>query len=214
MTTVFLIRHGETEWNQQGIHQGHMDSPLTPHGENQARQLGERFQAIGRPFDAIYSSDLGRAKQTVEAICRPIGQSGAIQWEPRLRERALGILEGLTYPQIEEKMPEDYRQHTSGDPDYCPEGGESWRDLYGRATSTLEDLATSHDGERILCVTHGGVVSMAMRHCMGIDLAIPRRFHIANTALNILECEDRTWRLRTWGDTAHLEGETTLDEML
>ncbi|MEM9479190.1 MAG: histidine phosphatase family protein [Verrucomicrobiota bacterium] len=214
MTTVFLIRHGETEWNQQGIHQGHMDSPLTTHGESQARRLGERFRSAGISFDSVYASDLGRAKQTVEAICTPIEQTADIQWEPRLRERALGVLEGLTYPQIKEKMPEDHRQHTSGDPDYRPDGGESWRDLFQRATTTLEDLAGKHGGERILCVTHGGVVSMAMRHCLGIELATPRQFHIANSALNILEWQDQLWRLRTWGDTAHLEGETTLDEML
>ncbi len=213
MTTVYLIRHGETEWNRDGIHQGHMDSPLTPHGERQASQLGERFARGGVGFAAVYVSDLGRAMQTAQRICDPIGQAGEIEAVPGLRERGLGVLEGLTYPQIAEQLPDDHRQHISGDPGYCPEGGESWADLFGRSTAALRALAEAHDGEQILCVTHGGVVSMAMRDCMGIGLEVPRRFHIPNSALNILEWHGEAWQLRTWGDTAHLSG-GALDEML
>ncbi len=214
MTTVYLIRHGETQWNRDGIHQGHMDSPLTEHGKRQARQLGERFAGMDLKFDAIYSSDLGRAVQTAEAICEPIGQKDIIQQAPGLRERALGVLEGLTYPQIAEKLPEDHRLHTSGDPHYRPKNGESWADIFERASRVLRNIAGNHDEQTVLCVSHGGVVSMAMRDCMGVDLFTPRRFHIPNTALNILEWHDAFWDLRTWGDVSHFEGESALDEML
>ncbi|MFP6873847.1 MAG: histidine phosphatase family protein [Verrucomicrobiales bacterium] len=215
MTTLFIIRHGETEWNLSGLHHGHMDSRLTPAGERQAQLLGKRFASEGTRFDAVYTSDLGRAMQSVQRICRAAGQQDIIQKEPRLRERALGLLEGLTYAEIAEQMPGDHKQHTSGDPDYRPEGGESWRDIYNRTGNILNELAHYHDGGCILCVTHGGVISMAMKSCMGMDLAAKRRFHIQNTALNVLERHaENDWQLRTWGDTAHLRGEAALDEML
>ena len=215
MTTLFIIRHGETEWNLSGLHQGHMDSPLTPAGECQAQLLGKRLASEGTRFDAVYTSDLGRAVQSVQKICRAISEEIIIKEESRLRERALGLLEGLTYAEIAEQMPEDHKQHISGDPDYRPEGGESWRDIYTRTGNILNELAQRHDGGSILCVTHGGVISMAMKSCMGIDLSARRRFHIQNTALNVLERHaENDWQLRTWGDTAHLRGGAALDEML
>ena len=191
-----------------------MDSVLTEPGARQAGQLGERFAKEERRFETIYSSDLGRAMQTARAICEPIGQVEEIKATPHLRERGLGILEGLTYPEIAEQLPEDSKRHLSGDPDYRPEGGESWADLYKRSTAALRKLAAAHDGETILCISHGGVVGSAMRDCMGLDLNSPRRFHIANTAVNVLEWKGDVWNLRTWGDIAHLGAEGALDEML
>ncbi len=215
MTTLFIIRHGETEWNLNGLHQGHMDSPLTTAGERQARLLGRRFASDGTRFDAVYTSDLGRAMQSVQEICQASGQEVSIQKESQLRERALGLLEGLTYAEIAEQMPGDHKQHISGNPDYRPEGGESWRDIYTRTGNILNELAQRHDGQSILCVTHGGVISMAMKSCIGIDLSAKRCFHIQNTALNVLERHaENDWQLRTLGDTAHLRDGAALDEML
>ena len=215
MTTLFLIRHGETEWNLKGIHQGHLDSPLTHKGENQARLLGMRLAREGMQFDTIYTSDLGRAMQSATNICKETGQEPLITREPRLRERALGLLEGLTYAEIEEKFPDDYASHISGDADYRPEGGESWRDIQERTVCALNDLASSNIGAKILCVTHGGMITMAVKSCLGIDIEAKRRFNVQNTALNILEWRHPDdWQLRTLGDTSHLQGDSTLDEML
>ena len=215
MTTLYIIRHGETDWNLKGIHQGHMDSPLTKEGEHQTQLLGTRFAAQGIRFDAIYTSDLGRAMQSTSNICREIGQEPIVQKDPRLRERALGWLEGLTYGQIAEQSPEDHQRHTSGDPDYRPEGGESWRDTHGRAGAIINELARHNDGGSILCLTHGGIISMAMKSCMGIDICAKRRFHVQNAALNVLEWHaENDWQLRTLGDTSHLQNGPALDEML
>ena len=215
MTTLFIIRHGETEWNQKGIHQGHMDSPLTRDGENQAKLLGVRLAGEGMRFDAIYTSDLGRAVQSANIICRETGQEHMIIREARLRERALGRLEGLTYSEIAEQFPGDYNRHTSGDADYRPEGGESWRDILERTGNILNELAQCNDDGKILCVTHGGIITMAIKACLGIDIAAPRRFHVQNTALNVMEWNSQdNWQLRTLGDTSHLQGGSALDEML
>ena len=215
MTLVYIIRHGETDWNLKGIHQGHQDSNLTAKGQEQADCLGQRFKDAGLIFDHIYSSDLGRANETVKRICTPTGQEGLIKTTESLRERALGVLEGLTYKEIEANLPEDYKQHTSGNPDYKPEGGESWKDTCNRAGKALEEIAQKHDGQKVLCVTHGGIVSMALRLCLNIPLNEKRRFGIPNTGINIFEYHpEEGWRLRTWGDISHFSDGRVLDEML
>ena len=215
MVTVYLIRHGETEWNLRGIHQGHMDSNLTPKGKEQAYGLGSSLLESEISFDAIYSSDLGRALKTAEQICTPTGQEKLIQKDSSLRERSLGHIEGLTYQELADQMPEDYRRHVSGDPDKRPKGGESWKDFFDRAETSLKKIALRHDGERILCVTHGGFVSMALRFCLNINLQDNRRISIPNTAVNVFEFHSEgSWRLRTWGDISHFKNGKILDEML
>ena len=215
MVRVYLIRHGETEWNLRGIHQGHMDSNLTPKGKEQANGLGNRFLESEISFDAIYSSDLGRALKTAEQICTPTRQEKLIQKDSSLRERSLGHIEGLTYQELADQMPEDYRRHVSGDPDYRPEGGESWRDFLNRSESSLKEIALRHNDEKILCVTHGGFVSMALRFCLNINLQDKRRFSIPNTAVNVFEFHaEGGWKLLTWGDISHFKNGEILDEML
>ncbi|MBK1833018.1 histidine phosphatase family protein [Roseibacillus ishigakijimensis] len=214
MTELYLIRHGETEWNRAGLWQGHEDSPLTENGVEQAQSLGARFAQEELHFDAIYSSDLGRAYRTCEYLVEPLGQRGDIKIETDLRERALGNLQGLTFAQIEAEHPEDAVLHASGDPHYAPEGGESWADTFARASAALRRIVRRHDGQRVLAVSHGGVIGMALRDALGLNLLPPRRFQLPNTAVNIFQFADHNWTLRTWGDTAHLKNVTVLDEVV
>lgn len=215
MTLVYIIRHGETEWNLKGIHQGHNDSELTQKGKEQADRLGQRFKESNLKFNGIYSSDLGRALDTAKRICQPTGQDELIIKTPSLRERALGVLEGLTYQEIKDTLPRDYEQHTSGDPNYKPVGGESWIETQDRVKEALNEIAENHHNEQILCVTHGGIVSMLLRFCLNIPLNEKRKFAIPNTGINIFEHRDEAgWRLRTWGDISHFNESEILDEML
>ncbi|WP_411845788.1 histidine phosphatase family protein [Roseibacillus persicicus] len=214
MTELYLIRHGETEWNRAGLWQGHEDSPLTENGVEQAECLGERFAKEGIRFDAIYTSDLGRSHNTCKLLVEPLGQLDEIQIDIGLRERALGPLQGLTFEQIQEQFPDDAELHASGDPHYAPEGGESWADTFARSSAALRKIARRHDGQKVLAVSHGGVIGMALRDALGLNLLPPRRFQLPNTALNIFNYQDHNWNLRTWGDTAHLKNVTVLDEVV
>jgi probable phosphoglycerate mutase len=214
MTEVYLIRHGETEWNRKGLWQGLQDSALTENGIEQAKSLGQRFADDQIRFDAIYSSDLGRSHDTTKLLTEPIGQLDEIILEPGLRERALGHLQGLTFAEIKEKFPEDAELHVSGDPHFAPEGGESWAETFARSCKTLRAIARRHDGQRVLAVSHGGVIGMALRDCLGLELLPPRRFQLPNAALNIFHFEDHNWMLQTWGDTAHMQHVTVLDEVV
>ncbi|MEM9081274.1 MAG: histidine phosphatase family protein [Verrucomicrobiota bacterium] len=215
MTELYFIRHGETEWNRSGLWQGHSDSPLTENGRDQAKALGQRFASENLSFDAIYTSDLGRAHDTCKLLTAPIDQSDQIQLEPALRERALGHLEGLTFQQIQDQHPEEARLHAAGDPHFSPaNGGESWADTFARAGAALRTIVRNHPDQRILAVSHGGIVGMLLRDCLGLNLLPPRRFQLPNAALNIFRFTDPDWSLQTWGDTAHLSNVTVLDEVL
>lgn len=214
MTEIYLIRHGETEWNRAGLWQGLEDSPLTENGIEQAQCLGARFAKEEIKFDAIYTSDLGRSHNTCKYLVEPIGQLDDIQIDKGLRERALGPLQGLTFEQIQEQFPEDSELHASGDPHYAPEGGESWADTFARSSAALRAIARKHDGQKVLAVSHGGVIGMALRDALGLNLLPPRRFQLPNTALNIFTYSDHNWTLRTWGDTSHLKHVTVLDEVV
>ena len=199
-TQVIIVRHGETEWNIRGIRQGHLDSRLTTKGMAQAKALGTR---LGREkFTALYSSDLGRAVESAQAIANVTGH--AILTDERLRERHLGIFQGLNAEEINSKYPEERRLLRTEGPGYVIPGGESMVQQVARNIDCLNDLAAKHQGEQIVVVTHGGVVSGFFRHTLEISLEARRRFEFVNAGINVFAHEDGNWMLLTWGDVSHL----------
>ena len=199
-TQMIIVRHGETEWNINGIRQGHLDSALTGKGIAQAKALAARLAR--EEFTVLYSSDLGRAVQTAEEISKVTRHE--IVTDARLRERHLGIFQGLNADELNEKYPQERRQFRTMGPDYVIPGGESMRQQVERNVSYLNELAAKHQGEQIVVVTHGGVVSGFFRHTLEISLAAPRRFEFVNAGLNIFAHEEGNWMLLTWGDVSHL----------
>jgi probable phosphoglycerate mutase len=199
-TQVILVRHGETEWNIARIRQGHLDSRLTEKGIEQAKALAQRLAR--EKFTALYSSDLGRAVQTAMAIADLSGHE--IVTDARLRERHLGIFQGLNGDEITAKYPEERRQFRTMGPDYVIPGGESMRQQVLRNVAYLNELAAKHHGEQVVVVTHGGVVSGFFRHTLEIPLEAPRRFEFVNAGINVFAREEEIWMLLTWGDVSHL----------
>lgn len=199
-TQLIIVRHGQTEWNIAGIRQGHLDSRLTERGMAQAKALAQRLAR--ERFSALYSSDLGRAVQTAMAIADLTGHE--IITDPRLRERHLGIFQGLSGNEILEKYPEERRMLRTLGPDYVIPGGESMKQQVERNVAYLTDLAHKHVGETIVVVTHGGVVSGFFRQTLAIPLDAPRRFEFVNAGLNVFAYEEESWVLLTWGDVSHL----------
>ena len=199
-TQVIIVRHGETEWNIANIRQGHLDSPLTGEGIAQARALAQRL--LRERFSALYSSDLGRAMQTAQIIAEATGHE--IVADPRLRERHLGIFQGLRSDEMKEKYPEEYRLHRTLGPDYVIPAGESVRQQVARNLAYLNEIAAKHPGETIVVITHGGVLSGLFRHTFSIPFEAPRRFEFTNAGLNVFLYEEGSWFLQTWGDLSHL----------
>lgn len=207
-TILFAVRHGETQWNRAGIQQGHMDSPLTDRGVEQARSLAEGL--ADRQIEVIYASDLGRAMRTAEIIAERLALP--VQPDDRLRERHLGVMQGLTYAQFRERQPDVAAAYENGGPDYELPGGESARQRFERHLSCVADLASRHAGQRVLIVVHGGVLNSLLSHTMGLPLDAPRRFSLFNAAINRFTVRGDDWRLDTWGDLSHLEGSDALDD--
>jgi probable phosphoglycerate mutase len=197
-TLVYLIRHGETLWNIEKRLQGQLDSPLTGDGLLQASMLAGRFSSVR--FDAVYSSDLGRARQTAEIISSRSNHV-AVTFDDRIRERHFGCFQGLTWEEITEKFPEEAAEELAGNPMNCVPGGESKQQLLSRAIAFFEDIALRHTNQKILIVSHGGILNAWTRHVLHIPLDTPRRFHIDNAAINVFELCDNRWYLKTFGET-------------
>ena len=200
-TQLLAIRHGETEWNSESRFQGHLNSVLNAEGLKQANALGARFSA--ESFDLLYSSDLGRALQTARAIAAHTGHE--ILVEPRLRERNMGIFQGLTPAEVQSRYPDEYVRFKSNDPEYVIPEGESMHQLFERCVACFADLAQSHAGMTLATVTHGGMLAMLYRHATAMPLAAPRDFSLHNTSVNRFRRTQDAWELQRWGDIAHLE---------
>ena len=208
VTTLVLVRHGETAWNVEGRIQGHMDIALNELGEAQAQAVGKRL--AGEKFVSVYASDLLRAYCTARPALTDPGST--IIKDARLRERHLGVLQGLTGDEARAGQPAAWHAFKSRDPDLPLAGGESLGEFSRRVTGFLDEIARNHAGERILAVTHGGVLDAAYRHARGMPLSAARDFPIYNASVNVLCHDHRGWRIESWGDVSHLPREFALDD--
>jgi probable phosphoglycerate mutase len=195
-TTVYLIRHGETTWNRELRLQGQFDSPLTSDGIRQAESLARRLAGMG--FDAVYSSDLGRARNTAVIITSHNG-SASIKYDVRLRERHFGDFQGLTWDEVSERYPDDARRELSGNPMNTVPGGESKHQVLQRTRDFFNDLVQHHPDHNVLVISHGGILNVWTRHVLQLPFDQPRRFHIDNTAINIFVFKGEHWYLKTLG---------------
>lgn len=206
-TEIILIRHGETEWNVAGRLQGQHDSLLTATGVKQAKALARRLQSD--QFSHLYSSDLGRALSTAQEIAHLTRHT--VIADRRLREKSLGILEGLTWPQAGERHPEIVSELDRHNYDYVVPEGESNNQMLARTLAFMEEIAEHHPGERVAAVTHGAVLSALFRYLLGVPLGTPRRFHILNTSIHEIAKEQGVWWVNLLGDTHHTR--VALDEV-
>jgi probable phosphoglycerate mutase len=152
VATLILARHGETDWNRDGIWQGHGDPPLNDVGRRQAADLARRLEDV--ELDALYSSDLRRAYETAEIIGRAKGVE--ITADPDLREMDVGSWSGLTPEEIATRFP-----------DMASHDGEPRNAFDTRAVGALTRIAGAHRGGQVLVVTHGGVVRALERQLSG-----------------------------------------------
>ncbi len=202
-TTLLLVRHGETDWNAAGRIQGQIDIELNAVGLAQAAQLAGTLR--DESFDAIYSSDLMRARQTVEPLLEH--RAVSVVYEPRLRERHFGRLQGMSRPEIVAQDAEAARQLESRDTGADFSGGESLRTFHRRCTTVLNEIVARHSAQRVLIVAHGGVLDSIYRHATGTTLAAVRTFGLRNAALNRLSVVTRDpvqFEVVIWDDTSHL----------
>ena len=213
-----FVRHGETLWNTERRLQGHQDIPLNELGLAQAaaaaRYLAQRHAQ--RPFSAVISSDLQRARQTANAIAG--ATQLVVQDAPGLRERHYGDFEGKTPAEARLHDPLAYEQLvTRGDLAAAPGNAEPLDVMAGRIEDCLRLLAVNHEDQSVILVTHGGVLDILYRWAMGRELSGPRDAPIPNVGLNWLDltlaADSLSWTMVAWGETGHL-ADASLDEIL
>lgn len=201
MTRLVIVRHGETAWNAEHRVQGQLDVPLNDTGRRQAQAVAS---VLGRErCVAIYSSDLGRARQTAEPTAAALGME--VRLDPGLRERHYGIFETHTYAEVQVKFPEDYARFDARDPDFDFRTGESLKAFYARAVASVTAIAARHPGEDVLVFTHGGVLDKLYRYITGLPLSAPREFGIPNCGINRIGTAPGGWQILEWADKRHLK---------
>ena len=163
MTTLLLVRHGETDWNRDGRWQGGSDTSLNDLGRSQARALA---QELDGSIGVVYSSDLSRARETAEIIAAKLGLE--IRFDPRLRERGFGSWEGLTTPEIEERFADSHRRWLAGE-SAGPDDAETFEDFFARVNGFLDDVLRRHPDEEVLVISHGGSIRVIHALATGLD---------------------------------------------
>jgi len=190
VTTILLARHGETDWNREGRFQGHADPPLNRTGRAQAVDLSAALMA--EQLAAVYSSPLRRALETAEVLATSHGLEPVPVDD--LREVDVGSWSGLTRAEVEERFPAQFARWL----DYGQgwEDGETYEEMGRRAVDALLQLAATHDGERVLAVTHGGPIRAAFAFADGTTHAEARRLgpRIGNTFVAELAVADGALR--------------------
>ena len=201
LTTIFFVRHGETDANLYNKIQGQTDVPLNESGLKQAELIGKRLKDVH--FDFIYSSDLSRAAVTA----RNIAGTREVLYTEQLREWNLGHWQGKYLKDISLMHQDEYALFKLRDTSFRPSGGESTLELSIRAKNFMKQIAEKHDGKTVLCVSHGGFLRSVLFNVMNLDKYPNSRTD--NTALFCFCTSDGgdTWQLVLWNDTSHLNSE-------
>lgn len=196
---LWLVRHGETDWNRERRTQGHSPNPLSELGVKQARRLAQRLS--GEPFNCVYSSDLERALQTARIV---FPARDLIQ-DVRLREIGRGVLEGTT----DAERTEEQRAllcHVRDDRLVRrPPGGENFQDVIDRVGAWLADLP---ERGRVIAFTHGGVIHASLHRLVGYSSSFSFAFN--NTGISRLVLEQDHTTISFLNDHAHLRGREDL----
>jgi probable phosphoglycerate mutase len=202
---LWLVRHGQTDWNAQRRIQGHTPTELNAAGRRQAEMLAHWFSS--RRFGAIWSSDLPRALQTAQAIAA--GQACSITTTQQLRERHLGVFEGKTWDEVR-AMRADLTNSATNNGDLADwtgvPGVESDAQLWTRTRSVLDAMSSDRPGQDVLAVTHGGVLKHVVWHVLGLPAGAPRRFGLSNGLTAVLEKRGGDYYLLSLLDIEMLTG--------
>lgn len=191
MITIGLIRHGITDWNNQGKAQGAANIPLNEEGKQQALAIANRLYEEEK-WDMLITSDLRRAVETAEIIGNklllPISS-----FDKRIREIHCGEIEGTTEEERVNKWGNNWRELNLG--------MEKHESVFKRANEAIEEIVDKNDGKRILVVSHGALIEITLQRLL------PERFQktqIKNTSITILQNCEGIWDCPLYNCIKHL----------
>ena len=198
---AYLVRHGETDWNREHRWQGWSDRPLNERGIAQARALAGRLRGVA--VDALYTSELARARETAAILGAALGLAPVD--EPGLREIGLGQLEGTDGKAVRPDVREAIAAAARLDPEPLVEGAENFTTFAGRIRAAWERIARAHVGGRVMLVSHGGTLRTLIAHLIGLDPAHVDRLSLrGNTGLSVIDFRHGRPQLVRVNDTHHL----------
>lgn len=179
--SLFLVRHGETEWNREGRIQGILDSPLTEQGRKQARVNGELLKTFG--VTDLLASPLGRAADTTRIMVDAMNARHS--FDHRLKERNCGAWGGLTWKDAENGHPEIWRARSQDPYRFCPPGGESLVQVEPRIRALLADVESkiselAPQGRRLGLVTHGITMRVLLKCLLDLEPSFVSRIRCPN----------------------------------
>jgi broad specificity phosphatase PhoE len=169
VTTIFLARHGESDWNVEKRFQGHSDRPLTERGREQAHALADLVAS--EKIDAVYTSPLSRARETAEIVAARAGLEPVAL--PELREVDTGSWSGLSRADVEARFPAGFTRWRSGGSGW--EDGESYEEMAARVMDALRRIAEDHPDGRVLVISHGGPIRAIHAAAEGLAIKDYRR---------------------------------------
>jgi len=183
-TQIHFIRHGESDWNAEGRIQGHAESKLSNLGIKQAQKAKERLSAFD--FNKIYSSDLIRAKQTVQII--NANMNIEIEYLSDLREIKLGPWEGKLISEVKERNPKEHDAFWNFPHEFNLDGAETYKGLQKRGIQVIDRIIKECTGSLALVVSHGALIQTILNFYEGRQLSeIWACSKMSNCSHNVLE---------------------------
>lgn len=203
MIKLYLVRHGETDGNAQQWYQGKTDVPLNAMGIAQAECLSRFLKDVH--FDAVYSSNLIRARRTAEIVAQPHGLT--VEPYAELQEIDFGAWEKHTYKEITEQWPGEIEAFYDSEGLLRAHGGESFCEVRQRITTKTRELLSRHkDGDTVLIVSHGAAIRCLLFGLLGLEMGRIWAFQQYNTAFNIIEYHGDKNVMTLMNCTNHLQG--------
>lgn len=200
-TRLYLVRHGQSEWNLHSKMQGVQDIDLTYTGVKQAELLARRLK--NEKIDCIYSSNLKRAYITAQIIGKELGLD--VQKSSEFREMSFGIWEGLTSKEINELYKDLYSLWKANPVKANIEKGETLEEVQKRMVKNTLKIVEENKGKNILIVSHGTSIKALILGLLEVDLSFYPKFRLDNTSLSIIDVkEDGKTVLVLFNDTCHL----------
>ena len=205
MTEIYVIRHVQAEGNLYRHMQGHWDGDVTAHGKEQMERLAARFRDVH--IDAVYSSDLRRARFTALAFTR--GRDVPLYTDTRLREINIGPWEGEPFANAIWETPELFDTFLFDPEHFALEGAETYGDVQARAAEALYDIAEANPGRTVAITTHGITIRCMLTALLGVPISDTETVPLfANTGVAHLRYADGQWEVLSINDASHLdEGE-------
>ena len=197
---LYLIRHGETDWNKLEKCQGVSDIPLNSRGISQAKELA--YSLREENFSAIYSSDLSRAMTTANEVAKY--HPSEVKIDERFREMDQGEFEGIKFGDLREKYGEVLKKWTEEPETLRIPGGETLKEVQERAWSGINNLINLHSGESVLLVSHNMTIITLLCKFSKKSLLSFREYSVKESSKSVISCKDDIFEIELFNDISHL----------